>query len=54
MRAAGDVHDMYEMSLQVVPMVRDDEEIARYAYIILVREIWKQTVIQHHIRELDR
>jgi hypothetical protein len=30
MRTAGDVHEMYEMSLQVEPREREDEKIARY------------------------
>ena len=29
MRAAGDVHEMYEKSLQVEPREREDEKIAR-------------------------
>ena len=29
MRTAGDVHEMYEMSLQVEPREREDEKIAR-------------------------
>lgn len=32
MRTAGDVHEMYEMSLQVEPREREDEKIARYTY----------------------
>ena len=31
MRAAGDVHEMYDRSLQVEPREREDEKIARYA-----------------------
>jgi len=30
MRTASDVHEMYEMSLQVEPREREDEKIARY------------------------
>ena len=30
MQSAGDVHEMYEMSLQVEPREREDEKIARY------------------------
>jgi son of sevenless-like protein len=30
MRTAGDVHEMYEISLQVEPREREDEKIARY------------------------
>lgn len=30
MRTAGDVHEMYEMSLAVEPREREDEKIARY------------------------
>ena len=30
MQAAGDVHGMYERSLQVEPREREDEKIARY------------------------
>lgn len=31
MQAAGDVHNMYERSLEVEPREREDEKIARYA-----------------------
>lgn len=31
MQSAGDVHEMYETSLQVEPREREDEKIARYA-----------------------
>ncbi|KAF2873470.1 ras guanine nucleotide exchange factor domain-containing protein [Massariosphaeria phaeospora] len=31
MQSAGDVHEMYDMSLQVEPREREDEKIARYA-----------------------
>lgn len=31
MNSAGDVHEMYETSLQVEPREREDEKIARYA-----------------------
>ena len=30
MQAAGDVHEMYERSLEVEPREREDEKIARY------------------------
>jgi son of sevenless-like protein len=30
MQSAGDVHEMYEMSLSVEPREREDEKIARY------------------------
>jgi son of sevenless-like protein len=30
MRTAGDVHEMYDISLQVEPREREDEKIARY------------------------
>lgn len=30
MQNAGDVHEMYDMSLQVEPREREDEKIARY------------------------
>ncbi len=30
MRSAGDVHEMYERSLEVEPREREDEKIARY------------------------
>lgn len=30
MQAAGDVHDMYERSLEIEPREREDEKIARY------------------------
>jgi len=30
MQAAGDVHEMYEKSLQVEPREREDEKIVRY------------------------
>jgi son of sevenless-like protein len=30
MQSAGDVHEMYEMSLTVEPREREDEKIARY------------------------
>jgi son of sevenless-like protein len=30
MRTAGDVHEMYELSLQMEPREREDEKIARY------------------------
>jgi son of sevenless-like protein len=33
MQAAGDVHEMYDRSLEVEPREREDEKIARYAYI---------------------
>ncbi|KAK3698732.1 cell division cycle-related protein [Vermiconidia calcicola] len=32
MQSAGDVHEMYERSLQVEPREREDEKIARYVY----------------------
>jgi son of sevenless-like protein len=31
MQSAGDVHEMYDTSLQVEPREREDEKIARYA-----------------------
>lgn len=31
LQAAGDVHDMYDRSLEVEPREREDEKIARYA-----------------------
>ena len=31
LQAAGDVHDMYDRSLEIEPRERDDEKIARYA-----------------------
>lgn len=31
MQAAGDVHEMYDRSLQMEPREREDEKIARYA-----------------------
>lgn len=31
MQAAGDVHEMYDRSLEVEPREREDEKIARYA-----------------------
>lgn len=31
LQAAGDVHDMYERSLELEPREREDEKIARYA-----------------------
>lgn len=31
LQAAGDVHDMYERSLEIEPREREDEKIARYA-----------------------
>lgn len=30
MQAAGDVHEMYDRSLQVEPREREDEKIVRY------------------------
>lgn len=30
MQSAGDVHEMYEMSLSIEPREREDEKIARY------------------------
>lgn len=33
MQSAGDVHEMYEMSLQVEPREREDEKIARYCFL---------------------
>lgn len=30
MQAAGDVHEMYDKSLQVEPREREDEKIVRY------------------------
>jgi son of sevenless-like protein len=35
MQAAGDVHEMYEKSLQVEPREREDERVARYSKISL-------------------
>lgn len=32
LQAAGDVHEMYDRSLEVEPREREDEKIARYAY----------------------
>ena len=34
MQSAGDVHEMYEMSLSVEPREREDEKIARYAHFL--------------------
>lgn len=31
LQAAGDVHDMYDRSLEIEPREREDEKIARYA-----------------------
>jgi son of sevenless-like protein len=33
MQAAGDVHEMYDRSLEVEPREREDEKIARYAAV---------------------
>lgn len=33
MHAAGDVHQMYERSLEVEPREREDEKITRYTYL---------------------
>lgn len=33
LQAAGDVHDMYDRSLELEPREREDEKIARYATI---------------------
>jgi hypothetical protein len=38
MQTAGDVHEMYERSLQVEPREREDEKIARYVFIPLYNE----------------
>lgn len=39
MQSAGDVHEMYEMSLSVEPREREDEKIARYVtFSFFVRE----------------
>lgn len=34
MQSAGDVHEMYDTSLQVEPREREDEKIARYAEFV--------------------
>jgi son of sevenless-like protein len=33
MQAAGDVHEMYDKSLQIEPREREDEKIVRYVYM---------------------
>lgn len=43
MQSAGDVHEMYEMSLSVEPREREDEKIARYtSYFSLDRSFIKR------------
>jgi len=43
MQSAGDVHEMYEMSLSVEPREREDEKIARYtSYFSLDRSFMKR------------
>lgn len=39
MQSAGDVHEMYEMSLSVEPREREDEKIARYVIFNTFRAI---------------
>jgi len=34
MQAAGDVHEMYDKSLQVEPREREDEKIVRYVFVM--------------------
>lgn len=36
MQAAGDVHEMYDKSLQVEPREREDEKIVRYVVVKIV------------------
>lgn len=37
MQSAGDVHEMYDTSLQVEPREREDEKIARYVLTLRFR-----------------
>jgi son of sevenless-like protein len=39
LQAAGDVHDMYDRSLEVEPREREDEKIARYAAAASSRDL---------------
>lgn len=36
MQAAGDVHEMYDKSLQVEPREREDEKIVRYVVVVVI------------------
>jgi son of sevenless len=36
MQSAGDVHEMYDMSLSVEPREREDEKIARYESLFIL------------------
>ena len=38
MSAAGDVHEMYDKSLQIEPREREDEKIVRYVKDLLLLE----------------
>jgi len=49
MTAAGDVHEMYDKSLQIEPREREDEKIVRY-----VSDTFRRLVIQSsNIREIE-
>ena len=43
MQSAGDVHEMYELSLQVEPREREDEKIARWV------AAWTGQVLQQRL-----